>query len=66
MKAFNSVRDPNLKRSLRNSLRAVTVEGQIKSAPTIPVGADKIRLWEGLTGQDWHKEQERRDKKAVK
>jgi hypothetical protein len=66
MKAFNSVRDPNLKLSLRNSLRAVTVEGQIKSASTLPVGALKIHLWESLTGQDWQKELERRAKKAWK
>jgi hypothetical protein len=54
-----------LRQAHNSQLRAVTVEGQIKSCPEVAVGAKTrlIKKWEYLTSKNWEKEQERRSKK---
>ena len=43
----------DLAQAVRNQQRAVTVEGQIKSATTEAAAAVKIHAWERLIGKDW-------------
>lgn len=54
-----------LSQSANNQMRAVTVEGQIKSCPEVAAEAKtrQILRWECLTGKNWAKELERRSKK---
>jgi hypothetical protein len=42
-----------LKAAIRRDMRAETIAGQIKSATTEGVLADKIREWEQLIGRKW-------------
>lgn len=43
----------DLRKAMRNKLRAETVEGQIMAATSVDVWLAKVEIWEWLTNRKW-------------